>query len=252
MGVDTKGRIKGFIKADDIIKYLQKNYDKNAYGKIERTVYESIYSLNSKYELNQGSEDDYHWYIDSGFIYFNDGDEDRQLYYHYSNINFFENLDYYKELNLEEMVCSETTFLSLGCFGNSKEIIQNIITNFGSGWIDENDCDEIPYQYIKSSTELKIGGIYRWIDGAIFNESHFIFLDILDDNDYKCVDIDVEENSNKAVQLQVAYRLNNHLFDKNDFWTVCSKEDLINNSDGYLGQISMPLLRGLKEVSNKY
>ena len=99
---------------------------------------------------------------------------------------------------------------------------------------------------------MKIGGIYRWIDGAIFNESHFIFLDILDDNDYKCVDIDVEENSNKAVQVQVAYRLNNHLFDKNDFWTVCSKEDLINNSDGYLGQISMPLLRGLKEVSNKY
>ena len=210
MGVDTKGRIKGFIKADDIIKYLQKNYDKNAYGKIERTVYESIYSLNSKYELNQGSEDDYHWYIDSGFIYFNDGDEDRQLYYHYSNINFFENLDYYKELNLEEMACSETTYLSLGCFGNRKEIIQNIITNFGSGWIDENDCDEIPYQYIKSSTELKIGGIYRWIDAAIFNESHFIFLDILDDNDYKCVDIDVEENSNKAVQVQVAYRLKNH------------------------------------------
>ena len=59
MGVDTKGRIKGFIKADDIIKYLQKNYDKNAYGKIERTVYESIYSLNCEplgTEVPRGSQ----------------------------------------------------------------------------------------------------------------------------------------------------------------------------------------------------
>ena len=43
------------------------------------------------------------------------------------------------------MVEAETTYLSLGFWGNSVEIMKEIIAHFGGGWIDENDCDDKTY-----------------------------------------------------------------------------------------------------------
>ena len=252
MGCDTTGRIKGYVSVQDIVDYIKQNYDKNVTHQVKKTIYGSIVEkCTEPYIINFHSEDNDNLYIYSGFIDFNDGEEDRQLFYDYSNVNVFENLEYYQELNLEDMVRTETTYISLGYFGNSVEIIKNILQHFDGGWIDENDCDDIPYEIIEPITNVKIGGIYKHRDDALFTDSHFILVDIAED--YKCVDIELgEETSNKAVQMFIGYGLNNDLFQKDDFWSVDMKEDLINNSDGYLGQISMPLLRGLKEISNKY
>lgn len=48
------------------------------------------------------------------------------MFYLYSNVNYYENLDYYKTLGLEDMVKSETTYISLGYDENSCEIIKSI------------------------------------------------------------------------------------------------------------------------------
>jgi hypothetical protein len=46
------------------------------------------------------------------------------------------------------MIKSEKTHLSLGNWGSSVEILESIVKKFG-GWLDENDCDNIPYRYIE-------------------------------------------------------------------------------------------------------
>lgn len=66
------------------------------------------------------------------------------MHYCYNNINHLENLEYYKNLGLEEMERSEYTSLILGYFEDSAAIIQDIIEYFGGGWMDENDQELKP------------------------------------------------------------------------------------------------------------
>ena len=46
------------------------------------------------------------------------------------------------------MVKSEKTHIGLGCWGDSVEIIETIVSAFG-GWVDDSDCDFIPYRKIE-------------------------------------------------------------------------------------------------------
>lgn len=145
MGVDTHGKIKGFISHEDITNFIRQNWDKNVYDGVTKELYDSLSKLKYPYKINEHSEDSSNWYTICGFIRFNYRDEDRMLFYHYSNVNSFENLDYYSEYGLKDMVESKTTYLSLGYWGSSVEIIKEIVSHFGGGWIDENDCDSEPY-----------------------------------------------------------------------------------------------------------
>lgn len=92
MSIDTIGRLRGFISSEQIAKYLQTHYDKNAFCKIERKFYGKIDEefSDTVYAINLGSQDNDNWYVDSGFIEFKDEDETRQLFYSYSNVNFYE------------------------------------------------------------------------------------------------------------------------------------------------------------------
>ena len=83
-------------------------------------------------------------------------DEDRMLFYNYSNLNSYENLEFYSKHNLREMVETETTYLSLGYWGSSVEIIKEIVAHFGGGWIDENDCDDKEYYPIELNPDGNI------------------------------------------------------------------------------------------------
>ncbi len=63
-------------------------------------------------------------------------------------INFRENGDYrnmFVNPNNKEYI--EGVFLSLGCWGNSAEIMKYLCETFG-GWTDENDCDKQGYYLI--------------------------------------------------------------------------------------------------------
>ena len=48
----------------------------------------------------------------------------------------------------------EVTDISLCYSGESIEIIKSIVTEFG-GWVDENDCDEIPFYPIGAKATRK-------------------------------------------------------------------------------------------------
>ena len=49
------------------------------------------------------------------------------------------------------MVKSEKTHIGLECWGASVRIIETIVSAFG-GWVDDNDCDSIPYRKIEKDT----------------------------------------------------------------------------------------------------
>ena len=148
MGCDTYGKIKGYINHKDIFEFIKNNYDKDAKSEITRKIMCPLSKCNWDYNLNEHSDDNTNWYTISGLIFFYYNDEYRMLFYSYSNINSHENLDYYTEFNLEDMVKSETTHISLGYWGSSVQIIKEIIKNFGGGWLDENDCNDELYKII--------------------------------------------------------------------------------------------------------
>ena len=64
------------------------------------------------------------------------------------------------------MVESETTYLSLGYWGSSIEIIKEIVAHFGGGWIDENDCDDKEYYPI----ELDVDGNIKPVQYVTMND----------------------------------------------------------------------------------
>ena len=88
--------------------------------------------------------------------------EFRQLFYNYSNVNFYENIHYYSPLGLTKMVEAETTTVSLGCHGASVEIIKELIKHFDGGWLDENDCDDEEYYEITKNKQLTLSIKKKW------------------------------------------------------------------------------------------
>lgn len=156
MGVDTNGRLIGNVRPEEVLNYIRQKYDTNAKSNIKMDNYGII----KEDWIKVRYDNDDIWRITDGFIEFTYNSENRRLFYYKSNINSYENLEFYSKYNLEDMVKSETTSISLGCWGNSIEIIKDIVAHFG-GWIDENDCDDEEfYPIIKNSDGNIIPVIY--------------------------------------------------------------------------------------------
>lgn len=149
MGCDTYGKIKGYVSHEDIFEFIKNNYDKDARNGVTKSVVCPLSECNWEYKLNEHSNDNENWYDISGFIVFKYNEENRMLFYYYSNTNSYENLNYYSEYGLEDMVKTETTHVGLGYWGSSVEIIKEIVENLGGGWLDENDCDDEPYYLVE-------------------------------------------------------------------------------------------------------
>lgn len=156
MGVDTHGKIRGFVTHEEIFNFIVQKYDKNAVYNIKKTINCPLAECDWKYKINEHSEDNENWYSVTGRIDFNYHGEKRSLYYAYDNLNCNENGNFYSRLGLRDMVLSETTYLSLGFWGSSVEIIKEIVAHFGGGWLDENDCDDNTYYPIKANTDNRI------------------------------------------------------------------------------------------------
>lgn len=155
MSADTVGRIKGCISADIICAYIQNRWDPAAESNVARNNILLIKQVTWDYLVNEHSEDSEHWYADTGIIKFCYKGQELWLRYCYNNLNHLENLEYYKERGLEEMERSEYTNLILDCFKDSAEIMQNIIEQFGGGWMDENDEDGVPFVELKGEKNMK-------------------------------------------------------------------------------------------------
>jgi len=78
------------------------------------------------------------------------------IFYNYSNINIFEDLSYYSNLHLENMVLSETTTIISFCDTDNVDIIKQMIAHFGGGWLDENNCDDISFYPIELNVDSTI------------------------------------------------------------------------------------------------
>ena len=156
MGCDTHGKIKGYVKHEDILNFIRQKYDRNAKADVNRRIMFPISECTWKYKINEHSESNENDYIDQGVICFKYNNEDRMLMYCYDNLNHYENLEYYSKCGLSELVESETTFISLGCWGSSVEIIKEIVAHFGGGWVDDNDCDDKEYYPINANVDGNI------------------------------------------------------------------------------------------------
>ena len=156
MSVDTHGKIKGFVRHEEIFNFIRQKWNKDARDDVKKRITCHISECDWKYKINENSEDNENWYSIHGFIDFKYNDEDRMLFYNYSNLNSYENLEFYSKYNLRDMVETETTYLSLGCWGSSVEIIKEIVAHFGGGWIDENDCDDKEYYPIELDVDENI------------------------------------------------------------------------------------------------
>lgn len=147
MSVDTYGRIKGYVSSKEILNYIRHTYDAGAFSDVETQNRGPLALLDFPMEVYNPNDTDA--ICESGFICFKANGQSRSLFYFHENFNPFENLEYYRNLGLEEMVRTHTTHIGLGCFGNSDEIISDIVSHFGGGWIDENDCDDKPFHRLE-------------------------------------------------------------------------------------------------------
>lgn len=252
MSVDTTGKLLGFISHEDILSYIQKNYDPNARCNVKYTDYGDIDALGT-YKINPHSTSKTEHYIFAGFIYFNYKGEDRMMFYDYSNVNFLESMEYYTKYNLKNMVEAETTYVSLGCYGYSVEIIQDLLHAFHGGWIDENDCDDILYYFVPSK-RWKKGGIYKRKN---WNE-YFIVVDVQEKIHIYNIIQNVQSGlagSNAAVIDVLDYNIQN--LNKPRYLSSFSEldfEEMQEITDGYLGQIEEcqeeELLRRSEEIEN--
>lgn len=158
MSVDTKVRLIGRVDAESIAEWIKTNVDKDVKlvnGTVTRITEAEYDKYVSTGDIKEHySEDKTLWSI-AKWINFTHNGRKRIIFYHYSPLNWYENLDYYKPLGLEEMVKSETTNLSLGCDDDAKNIMEKIVKAFG-GWIDYNDCDDEEFIKFEKDSESPI------------------------------------------------------------------------------------------------
>lgn len=114
MSVDTKGLIRPNTTISELESYMKLHYQNVSVTEYGREPY-NIYNIN-----------------------FNDGVVCRNLSI------ILKTLD---NNVVEGITLTDGVWLSLGCWGNSVEIIKGIASYFG-GCIDENDCDEEPYYWV--------------------------------------------------------------------------------------------------------
>lgn len=147
MGVEVKVRLLGHITKEEIMSYIYNNWDKNVKDFIQR---EDLNDWKEKFSNWIKETYDDNLYSEHGFITFNYNNELREIFYNYNSYNAYENLNYYSDYGLGNMVKSETTYLSLSKWGEATEIMKELVSYFG-GWIDFNDSDDELYVYIPSN-----------------------------------------------------------------------------------------------------
>lgn len=184
----TQGKIKGYVKYEELFEFIRNTYDITAICKNYRReiIKTSLSEYNeSDYALNDHSEDNTREYYDCGSICFDYNGEKRNLFYRYHNIRLTEDYNNADEYEKDAFSC-ETTYISLGRCGSSEEIIKGILANFGGGWIDDDDKDNKPYHYIEPNvltpdeilslpfgTKIKVWWMddYSEYKGVVFGEN---------------------------------------------------------------------------------
>jgi len=154
MSVNTKILLDGHILPKTILNVIKNNIDKNA--RIRLYDNENMGKLSEYDFIKAHYGNSNNWEVNTCYIDYNDGyNGNVSIFYYYSNINSYENLQYYEKYNLSKMVKSEKTFLIFDFISNVIATpIYKLLLHFG-GWIDVNDCDNIPYDRVDSNINVK-------------------------------------------------------------------------------------------------
>lgn len=120
MGLDTHGLIYPNVSVEEVYAHIVKYVDKEA-----------------KFHRDSNVSNEFHkdWVI----ITFTHKNENRNL-----SCGIFKR---YEDDNYDFLGTDHDdwyTWLSLGCWGNSVDLMRSIVSRFG-GWVDDNDCDDEPY-----------------------------------------------------------------------------------------------------------
>lgn len=164
MGCDCNGKLKGWVKPEDVVKAL--NYlgftDVKSYVSEPRKDW-LLKEFHDKYPdepwvMNPSyPKSEYHETI-SGFIQFKAFDEDRQIHYFYTNECDFSSLYDLPEnegRDKKDFEPEELTSISLGTWGHSSEIMRSILQVLGGGYLDENDCDDTPAYMVVPKCDIR-------------------------------------------------------------------------------------------------
>ena len=148
MSVDTKVRLRGHVTPEEISDFLKNKFGYRTTLGITTSHY-PIPTDSKVYDFYKKTGD---WEVRSGSINVivdETGEKDRSIFYYKSNLNFRENYEVYAVSHPEliEMVCSETTWLSLYYDDAAIEILGAIVDEFG-GWFCENDGNDIYYRVV--------------------------------------------------------------------------------------------------------
>ena len=137
MSASVKVKLRGHVKAEEILNFLKQKVDAKAISKVG--------SLSDRKDKS--------WYMECGYMFFDCGN----LYYYYNskageNRHFLhpDDYNYWVEKGLKEIAETETTDLSMCSCKENIDLMKQIVAEFG-GWIDDNDCDdEFFYQVMKN------------------------------------------------------------------------------------------------------
>lgn len=153
MSVVVRARLLGHVTKEEIMSYIYDNWDKNVKDFVQYDNYNNWKEESENLDwIKEMYDDDI--YVERGFILFEYNKEQRTIFYNYASYNSYENLEYYYQYGLEDMVKSETTYLSLNKWGSAIEIMEKLVLYFG-GYIDYNDNDEDSYNYIPAQKDNK-------------------------------------------------------------------------------------------------
>ena len=158
MGVDTRVKLMGRVDAEAVAEWIKDNVDsdvKLAKTSIMRITEAEYNDYVAKGDIKESYNEDKTFWSISTWIIFNYNGRQRTIFYYYSPLNWYENLNYYEPLGLADMVKSETTGLSIGYDEDGKELMARIVKAFG-GWIDYNDCDDEEYVKFEKGSVVPI------------------------------------------------------------------------------------------------
>lgn len=144
MSVDTKVRLDGRVEPEEILNWIIKNIDSKAKMRPYKKDWYDANTIDSWNALIQEHYGDSPAYVIHTTIQLRHNNKLMYLHVHYTNINTYENLDYYTERGLEGMVKSETTQITASYSKESLDVAKNLVSAWG-GWIDYDDCDGEPY-----------------------------------------------------------------------------------------------------------
>lgn len=194
MSVNTKVRLRGYITPEEISDFLKEKFGYRIRFGVTTSHY-AIPAESKVYDIYKTTGD---WEVRSGcidVIVDDTGEKSRSIFYYKSNLNFRENYESYASSHPEliEMVCSETTCLSL-CYDEfAIEVLGAIADEFG-GWLCENDGNETYYRVVgkrEEKSEFAFSGKQN-VENALDNR-----IDIM-------TDIETLGRSNGAPVCQIA------------------------------------------------